>query len=349
LAAARAGGWDESLINASVAALSMIVPNHWAEARRQSRRDGTQVTVRRFGWSDTSEAEAQAMAEVRAEEALHTLLAGQKVARRERKAAYNGATGVPIREEVIARHGDAVITRNSYGARCLNTPDIVFADVDFEPNRIPLASLLVPLGAGLILAAVVGLWFQSWPLALVAALVAAFGSIPLAQALRSAKLRAAGGAEAATRTRLAAFLKRHPEWNVHLYRTPAGLRLLVTHSPVPPSDPSVRAFFEAVDVDPVYARMCQNQNCFRARLTAKPWRIGIPSHLKPRPGIWPVQPLQRPQRQAWIDTYEQKAHHYAACTFLDSLGSGTVHPKAATLIELHDHACQARSPGLPLA
>jgi hypothetical protein len=327
----------------------MIVPNHWAEARRQNRRGGTQVTVRRFGWSDTSEADAQAMAEARAEQALHALLAGQKVPRRERKAAYNGATGVPIREEVIARHGDAVVTRNSYGARCLNTPDIVFADVDFESNPIPLASLLVPLGAGLVLAAGVGLWFQSWSLALVAALVAAFGSIPLGKALRRAKLRAAGGAEAVTRARLASFLKRHPDWNVRLYRTPAGLRLLATHSPLPPGDSAVRAFFEAVDTDPLYARMCHNQNCYRARLTAKPWRIGIPSHLKPRPGIWPVQPLQRPQRQAWIETYEQKAHRYAACSYLESLGSGTIHPKAATLIELHDHACQARSSGLPLA
>src|SRR5262249_35695717 len=109
----------------------MIVPQYWAEARRQVRRGGKQVTVRRFGWSDASETDAQTMADARAEEALQQVLSGARLRRREQKAAYNGAQGVPIREEVVARHGDVVITRNAYGARCLNTPDVLFADVDF--------------------------------------------------------------------------------------------------------------------------------------------------------------------------------------------------------------------------
>jgi len=36
---------------------------------------------------------------------------------------------VPIREEIVSRHGDTIITRNSYGARCLNTPNALFADI----------------------------------------------------------------------------------------------------------------------------------------------------------------------------------------------------------------------------
>ncbi len=111
----------------------MIVPDHWAEARRQHREPGRQVTVRRFGWSATSAEAAQAMADQRAEEALRRLLAGEKLARREPKVPYNGAAGVPIREEVLARHGEEVVTRNAYGARCLNSPAALFADVDFAP------------------------------------------------------------------------------------------------------------------------------------------------------------------------------------------------------------------------
>src|SRR5688572_18920533 len=115
----------------------MIVPDYWVEARKQHRSAGKQVTVRRFGWSATSESDALAMAERRAEEALHRILSGEKLERRERKAAYNGAFGVPIREEVLSRHGEEVITRNSYGAHCLNTPRALFADVDF--SNAPLA------------------------------------------------------------------------------------------------------------------------------------------------------------------------------------------------------------------
>lgn len=52
--------------------------------------------------------------------------------RRERKTPYNGADGVPIREEVVAKNGEAVLTRNSYGALCLNTSEVLFIDVDNE-------------------------------------------------------------------------------------------------------------------------------------------------------------------------------------------------------------------------
>ena len=108
----------------------MIVPDHWAEARRQHRSAAQRFTVRRFGWSTTSPADAERMAEARADEALQGLIAGQALARREPKVAYNGATGTPIREEVLARHGEHVITRNAYGARCLNTAKVLFADIE---------------------------------------------------------------------------------------------------------------------------------------------------------------------------------------------------------------------------
>src|SRR5262245_45571689 len=99
----------------------MIVPQFWAEARIQQRVEKRQVTVRRFGWSDESQADAQINADARAREALARILAGESLPRRERKRPYNGAQGVPIREEIVDRHGDVVLTRNSYGALCLNT------------------------------------------------------------------------------------------------------------------------------------------------------------------------------------------------------------------------------------
>ncbi len=81
----------------------------------QYRRKNRQITVRRFGWSDVSQAEAQAHAERRAQDALDGLRDGEQLARREPKVAYNGADGVPIREEIVARHDDVLITRNGYG------------------------------------------------------------------------------------------------------------------------------------------------------------------------------------------------------------------------------------------
>ena len=89
----------------------MIVPSFWAEARAQYRRKGKQITVRRFGWSDTSEEDAQRNARARVDEALARAISGEPLPRRERKVPYNGGNGLPIREEVVARFDDTVITR----------------------------------------------------------------------------------------------------------------------------------------------------------------------------------------------------------------------------------------------
>jgi len=116
----------------------MIVPTYWAEARAQQARSRGQraITVRRLGWSDVSQAEAERHAAERAQAALVQIAAGEEAPRREARTAYNGASGVPIREEVLARQGDVVVTRNGYGAHCLNTPDVLFADIDFPaPER----------------------------------------------------------------------------------------------------------------------------------------------------------------------------------------------------------------------
>ncbi len=107
-------------------------------------------------------------------------------------------------------------------------------------------------------------------------------------------------------------------------------------------------FFDAVGVDPVYARMCLNQQCFRARLTPKPWRIGIAAHMKPRPGVWPVAPERRPVRDAWIANYEAASRGYAACRFLDAVGTGAVHIDIERVRRLHDDASKALQ-DLPIA
>ena len=160
----------------------MLVPAFWAEARLQQWHGKRQITVHRWGWSDSSEADAQTMADARAAQAMADLQAGHTVARRERKQAYNGAQGLPIREEVLARHGSTVITRNAYGAHCLNTPDVVFADVDFAtqaPARLGWV-LFALLALAIVGTARTSLGGWVWPLAVLAGGLA---SAPAAQAL----------------------------------------------------------------------------------------------------------------------------------------------------------------------
>lgn len=326
----------------------MIVPDYWAEARKQHRSAGKQVTVRRFGWSTTSEADARAMAELRANEALQRILSGEKLDRRERKVAYNGAFGVPIREEVLSRHGEEAITRNAYGAHCLNTPRAVFADIDFSTAlraRTVLSTFAVLAAAS----ALAGLYFESWRVALALVFVSLFLAAPAAAGARRAAVALQGGQERIAHERIRAFLAKHPSWNIRVYRTPGGLRLLVTHQPFQASAAEVQQLFSAVGVDPVYVRMCNNQQCFRARLTAKPWRIGIGAHMRPRPGVWPVRPDKLHVRGRWVAEYERAAAAYAACRFVESLGSGVVHPEIRSVVALHDRESRATQLDLPIA
>ncbi len=321
----------------------MIVPRYWAESRchQPRKKDQKQTTVRRFGWSDASQEDAQKMADLRAAEALRQIQSGAKLERREPKVGYNGAEGTPIREEILATHGDTVITRNSYGAHCLNTPDVLFADVDFKsPARDTLGcGLTLALAAAGIAA---GLLTHSRTIGFVAFFAALFIGPTIAKLLQLRADRRKSGEAQMTRSKIESALKPFPGWRVRLYQTPAGFRLVATHRLFKPDEPDVVRFFNALGADPVYVQMCQRQKCFRARVSPKPWRIGIARHMRPNPGVWPVRPEHMARRTAWVAEYERSAEKFASCRYLETFGSGvTVNTKAAAVCELHDRLCQA--------
>jgi len=126
------------------------------------------------------------------------------------------------------------------------------------------------------------------------------------------------------------------------------MRLMATHRLFDPHDPEVKALFSALEVDPIYARLCARQNCFRARLSAEPWRIGIRQTMPPRSGVWPVADKHLPARKAWIAEYERTAAGFSACRYVMNIGSGVVQSKCAAVIELHDESTRAHS-NLPIA
>jgi hypothetical protein len=316
----------------------MIVPKFWAEGRIQRKSAGKQITVRRFGWSDVSQADAQANADRRTAEALARIDRGEILDRRELKRAYNGAEGVPIREEVVERHGETVITRNNYGALCLNTPNVLFADIDF--NAIPGAGLTWTVIALLLAAAVALGWWVHPGVGCFAAFWALVLGYFLAWWLSNLAIRFSGGYESGARKRIARFLSHHPDWHLRLYRTPAGLRIMVMHRTFDPREEEVAAFFHTIGTDPIYVRMCIRQNCFRARVSPKPWRIGIHKHLKPT-GVWPVDPERLPERHRWIEEYERKAKGFASCRFLESVGGNVMNVTVLEVQRLHDELCQA--------
>ncbi len=327
--------------------MGMIVPQYWAESRIQDRHNRRQVTVRRWGWSDEGPRQAQAHADGRARDALRRILDGGDLPRREPRVPYNGAEGVPIREEIVSRHGETVVTRNGYGALCINTPDVLFADIDFgAPSFSWKPLLLSALAAGLGAAILASGKRVGWGLA---AFVGALVLLPLAsRLLRRIRVALAGGEEAYAVARIERFVNARSGWKVRIYRTPVGVRALALHRRFDPASPEALEFFRDLGSDPLYVRMCLRQHCFRARVSPKPWRIGVGGHLRPRPGVWPVRPERKPERDRWIAAYEEAARGYASCRFLKEVGWGAADSGAEAVRVLHDDLSRALGL-LPLA
>ncbi|MFD1260336.1 hypothetical protein [Entomomonas asaccharolytica] len=324
----------------------MIVPNYWAEAIVKYNQGGRRVTIKRFGWSDISQEDAQKEAQSRADEALNAWLEGKLITLHEKKINYNGADGLPIREQVISRHNDVVITRNSYGALCLNTPDVMFADIDFEENFLIQGNCLSPIlyfifVIAFIVSLIKGHYEAAALFAGLCCLLFLVNKIrkKVAKPIEDKKTKIIDN----YLKKIELFLEKYPKWGIRVYETPAGLRLLITHRTMLPDDSEVSLFFKLMKVDPVYARMCKNQQCFRARVSAKPWRIDMNSHIKPRPGVWPVKEQYMATREDWVAQYNKKAENFAACRFIKSIGNATVDNKVAEIITLHDELSKANT------
>jgi len=248
-----------------------------------------------------------------------------------------------------------VITRNSYGARCLNEPDVLFADIDVRPRLPELLEHASSRLAGVLLVTgfLLAIWllrhegFGACCLALVGAL-----ALPIGILVVRGRLRARPGTLAASRGRteqhVRKVLSEQRPGRFALYETPAGFRVLALHDTFDPRGEPARQLLRALGSDPAYRQMCELQACFRARVSGKPWRMGITTHMKPRPGVWPVQEARRAEREAWVAHYEQVARDFAACRFVEELGAGSVHPRCAAVQSIHDELSKAQS-DLPIA
>lgn len=325
----------------------MIVPQYWAESKIKKIVKGRQFTIKRFGWSDVSEGEAKVNADARLDEAVKELESKGSVRRVDHKVRYNGAEGIPIREEVVARHGDVVISRNSYGALCLNVADVLFADIDCE-SEVPFSISAISFFLLSAVSIFVALDMSSWGW-LFGLLLSAYALTPfVADIIHKSVLRLKGGAEQKVLNNIHQVSEENPDLHIRLYRTPLGYRVLLMNGIYEPGADASISILESLKSDRVYIQMCRNQNCFRARVSPKPWRIGV-ERLGPRPGVWPIKPGRLEDRARWIKAYEESSINYSSCHFLVKLGSNKVHEKAEFVRQLHDDMCKVLRNDLKIA
>lgn len=288
----------------------MKIPEYWARATAEEiASDGHKVAFTCWRWSDDSPAHAEQVALTTAKRLLARLLQGDSLER------YDYGRG-PLREEVLNRLCDAdkqpvvAVTRNRAGAIILNTARAAFLDLDFPPTPVvqQLGSLL------------------GW----------LWGKRPEPPEARQ---------ETEILDRLEQYVAEHPSHGFRVYRTCAGVRALATGGLFEPTAPATIGMFEHLKADPLYIRLCQGQECFRARLTPKPWRCGC----SPNRVAWPRdQDIDQQRFERWEAEYAARQDGFATCRFVKTLGNPHVHPDLDPIIQLHDQMTRCHE-DLPLA
>ena len=278
----------------------MKIPPFWQRAtHRGLDRNGRQCAVTALGWSLSSSQEARRAAERNAERLFGiVVLQGRRPDRYE----YNDRT---IREPILARWGTggeewALVTRNRYGAEVLNTTILFIADIDFPPRKFSLWSTL-----------------RGW-------LRREWGSD------RDHHIESQIMA-----TVQAALAQRHLS-DYRLYRTPGGLRLILTDRRYQPKAPETLELLDFLEADPLYQRLVRQQACFRARLTPKPWRIRCSGPPVSYP--W-VDAVAEQRFTTWLSRYQTASRGFRACALRVAMGE-VRDPELAELVAWHDRrAC----------
>lgn len=324
------------------------IPRFWASRTTTvpTRRRG-EVPVDVWGWSERSREDALSRAERRAQE-----LAARGI---EDARAAEYYPGRPVREEILEEvRGDdgallAVITRNRYGAAVLNTDAVLIADVDLPASALSRGRRGTERGAGPAAGAggerpsLLGRLFGRRAHASAAAGDDAGAEIDATAGPDDAP----GVSDAldatpeaiAVRERVEAFAGAHPEWGVHLHRTAAGFRVMISGTGAAPASERARGILDELGSDPLYVRLCAAQGSYRARLAPKPWRVG-----RAALGVrWPAEGRAADEYASWVRDFESSCAGSAACRRVWWNGVEPTSDAERRLLALHDERSGADS------
>lgn len=128
-------------------------------------------------------------------------------------------------------------------------------------------------------------------------------------------------------------LKNYPNINLRFYRTTNGWRLIETSAFHEPKSADVWNLMTKLCVDKTYMLFCLRQNCFRARLTPKPWRIGM-QRLDIR---YPPDTKDNEQKYLqWIGEYNKIKNNFSTIKFKFEMGSCVHNSNVDKIITFHD-------------
>jgi hypothetical protein len=127
---------------------------------------------------------------------------------------------------------------------------------------------------------------------------------------------------------------------IRVYETHSGVRLIPGMQSMDPRSKESKKLLRSFNADRLYVDLCARQNCYRARLTPKPYRIKMKSMR-----LWyPYEEKGRELVEAWVKEYTARSQGFSSCRLVQVLGNEIVSPA----VRLHDERTRAES-SLPLA
>ena len=139
--------------------------------------------------------------------------------------------------------------------------------------------------------------------------------------------------------------ERNPSRSFRQYRTREGLRLLFTDKLYDPTSAETASLLRGLKADPLYVKLTEKQECFRARLTSKPWRCGF---SRPPSGFpWADTEAEDAYRR-WETEYTKKDSNYRVCEFMRAFGDMADDAALQIVVALHDRLSRIDS-NAPLA
>jgi hypothetical protein len=129
-------------------------------------------------------------------------------------------------------------------------------------------------------------------------------------------------------------IKRYPMLgsDFRLYETAKGIRV-IGKKYIDPTGKQYSSLMRKVNVDWLYTQLSMKQNCYRARLTPKPYRMRIRT-------IKIKSPLdcEKDHYKEWSKAYDQKSLNFSVVKLLKSIGQDFSYDR---VIKQHDEMCNA--------
>ena len=131
------------------------------------------------------------------------------------------------------------------------------------------------------------------------------------------------------------FQEANPQYMFRVYETCAGLRVVVVNQLFESNSTSANSLFKGLGVDLLYARLCRSQSCFRARLTPKPWRMGL-NYLDPECRYPRNNKQAQDAFEKWSKEYELMSSKFGVVRWVDTFGSHKENADVMKILSVHD-------------